>query len=331
MMGRNKKRDLKRDAGNSFRKTSSQILVAEDDRVTLSLLERKLGEWGYEVLKARDGWQAWEMLKKSKLRIAILDWMMPGFKGPELCRWLRQLKKPHYTYLILLTSRDSVGDLIEGLEAGADDYMTKPINLMELKARLKTARRIIELENNLIEAQRRLSRLAITDSLTGVWNRRKFLHLLNEELNCSQREGRFLGLLMMDLDNFKEINDLYGHPAGDAVLKQLAQLVRRNLRKYDQIARYGGDEFILLLPGCDLNGTGSIAERLLDLIRRNKFRRGTCQAAAVSVSFGGTAACPAPEQGVDSDSLIRTADRALYWAKRDGRDRVVIIGHEGEK
>ena len=331
MMGRNKKRDLKRATGNSFRKSSGQILVAEDDRVTLSLLERKLGEWGYEVLKARDGRLAWEMLKKSELRIAILDWMMPGFKGPELCRQLRQLKKPHYTYLILLTSRDSAGDLIEGLKAGADDYMTKPINLMELKARLKTARRIIELEDNLIAARRRLSRLAMTDSLTGVWNRRKFLSLLNEELNRSRREGRFLGLLMMDLDNFKEINDRHGHPAGDAVLKQLAQLIRRNLRKYDRIARYGGDEFILLLPGSDLRGTEAVAERLLDLIRRSRFRTGTGRAAVVSVSFGGTAVSPGPEQGVDPKSLIRTADGALYRAKRDGRDRVVVIDHEGEK
>lgn len=319
---------MKRAAGNSSRKSSGQILVAEDDRVTLRLLERKLGEWGYEVLKAQNGRQAWEILKKPELRIAILDWMMPGFEGPELCRRLRQLKKPHYTYLILLTSRDSVGDLIKGLEAGADDYMTKPIKLMELKARLKTARRIIELEDNLIKARRRLSRLAMTDSLTGVWNRRKFLSLLNEELNRSRRDGRFLGLLMMDVDNFKEINDRYGHPAGDAVLKQLAQLIRRNLRNYDRMARYGGDEFILLLPGSDLRGTGAVAGRLLDLIRRNKFRTGTGEAAAVSISFGGTAVCPAPEQGIDPDSLIKTADRALYQAKRDGRDRVVVISHE---
>lgn len=319
---------MKRAAGNSSRKSSGQILVAEDDRVTLHLLERKLGEWGYEVLKAQNGRQAWEILKKPELRIAILDWMMPGFEGPELCRRLRQLKKPHYTYLILLTSRDSVGDLIKGLEAGADDYMTKPIKLMELKARLKTARRIIELEDNLIKARRRLSRLAMTDSLTGVWNRRKFLSLLNEELNRSRRDGRFLGLLMMDVDNFKEINDRYGHPAGDAVLKQLAQLIRRNLRNYDRMARYGGDEFILLLPGSDLRGTGAVAGRLLDLIRRNKFRTGTGEAAAVSISFGGTAVCPAPEQGIDPDSLIKTADRALYQAKRDGRDRVVVISHE---
>ncbi len=330
-MGRKKKGDLKRAAGHSSRKSSGQILVAEDDRVTLSLLERKLGEWGYEVLTAQNGRQAWEILKKPELRIAILDWMMPGLEGTELCRRLRQLKKPHYTYLILLTSRDSVGDLIKGLEAGADDYMTKPINLMELKARLTTARRIAELEDNLIKARRRLSRLAMTDSLTGVWNRRKFLSLLNEELNRSRRDGRFLGLLMMDMDNFKEINDRYGHPAGDAVIKQLAQFILQNLRNYDRIARYGGDEFILLLPGSDLRRTEAAAERLLDLIRRSKFRTGTGEAAAVSISFGGTAVSPDPKQVVDVESLIKTADRALYRAKLAGRDRVVVVDYEGEK
>ncbi|MGB9894006.1 MAG: response regulator, partial [Candidatus Saccharicenans sp.] len=171
-------------------KNKGPILVAEDDPVACKLLEKKLKEWGYEVYKTENGQKAWEILKKSEMRMAILDWMMPGLEGPELCLRLRQYRKPYYTYLILLTAKDTSFDIIQGLEAGADDYMTKPINLLELKARLQTAGRIIELENNLIKAQKKLSRLATTDSLTRAWNRRTIFNFLAEELNRYKRGGR---------------------------------------------------------------------------------------------------------------------------------------------
>ena len=329
-MDHSKKEHSRSKITNRLPKPASSILVAEDDRVTLNLLAKNLRSWGYEVLTAENGQQAWKLLKRPNLQIAILDWMMPGLEGPELCHQLRQLSKPRYTYLILLTSRDSSSDLIQGLEAGADDYMTKPINLMELRARLKTAQRIIELEDNLIKVRKMLSRLASTDSLTGVWNRRKFMRYLKEEFNRAQREGRSLGVLMVDMDNFKEINDRYGHPAGDLLLRQLAQLIRHNLRNYDRIARYGGDEFILLLPGSDNRGTQTVADRLLHLVRQKKFRTGTGMTTALNLSIGGTATGSARD--LDPKSAVRTADRALYQAKKAGRGRAVVIDYEpGEK
>ncbi len=318
------------ESGEMTDKATLSVLVAEDDRITRSLLEKHLSQWGLRVHLADNGQQAWEILKKTEVRIAILDWMMPGVEGPELCRQLRLLKKPRYTYLILLTSRDSAVDLIEGLEAGADDYMTKPINLMELRARLKTARRIIELEDSLIKARKKLARLALTDSLTGVWNRFRFLNFLKEEFNRSKRTGQPLGLLMVDLDNFKDINDTFGHPAGDNVLKQVAQLLKKNLRNYDRLARYGGDEFVILLPGCDLKGTDCVAYRLLNIFRQKKIRTGTGHFTAVRLSLGGTAFFPEASQKANPQSLIIAADRALYRAKNEGRDRAVVIPYEEE-
>lgn len=302
------------------------ILIAEDDRVAGKLLERRLNEWGYLVHRAEDGYKAWELLKRPEIRIALLDWMMPGIEGPDLCQRLRQSEKARYTYLILLTARDSSFDIIQGLEAGADDYMTKPINLMELRARLQTAHRIINLEDNLIKAKRKLSRLASTDSLTHAWNRRTIFGFLAEELNRYRREGRPFGILMIDIDHFKKINDRYGHPAGDAVLKQLVTLVRNDLRNYDRVARYGGDELILLLPGSEAKATGVVASRLLERVRQHRFKVGPRISIPLTISIGG-ATITSPKD--KSETIIRAADRALYRAKKQGRDRMVILNKSG--
>lgn len=312
----------KRRAKESNKGHLGPILVAEDDRVAGNLLERKLNEWGYLVHRAEDGQQAWQLLKRPEIRIALLDWMMPGIEGPELCQRLRQSKKARYTYLILLTARDSSFDIIQGLEAGADDYMTKPINLMELRARLQTAHRIINLEDNLIKAKRKLTRMASTDSLTHAWNRRSIFGFLAEELNRFRRTGCPFGILMIDIDHFKKINDRYGHPAGDAVLKQLVTLVRNNLRNYDRVARYGGDELILLLPGSEAKATEIIASRLLERIRQHRFKIGPRISIPLTISVGGATATSPQEK---AEILIRAADRALYLAKKRGRDRMVII------
>jgi two-component system chemotaxis response regulator CheY len=308
--------------------TSSQkyfpILVAEDDPVARRLLEKKLKDWGYRVYKAENGEKAWEILKQPEVRIAILDWMMPGMEGPQLCLRLRQVKKPHYTYLILLTARDTSFDIIQGLEAGADDYMTKPVNFMELRARLQAAHRIIELEDRLLQAQKKLIRLATTDSLTHAWNRGTIIKFIREEIDRYLRGDRPFGLLMVDMDNFKQINDTYGHQAGDTVLQNLVKLFKRNLRNYDRTGRYGGDELIVLLPGSDIYDTGLIAARLLDVCRKSKIRLKTGQKISVTLSIGGTTTDSLSQ--VQINNLIQTSDRALYLAKKLGRDRVILFG-----
>lgn len=327
-MNTREKQAGRRDLDKFSRKSPGPILVAEDDPVAGNLLERRLGEWGYQVYRAENGQQAWDWLKKPEIRIALLDWMMPGLEGPELCRRLRQSNKARYTYLVLLTARDSSFDIIQGLEAGADDYMTKPIHLMELRARLQTAHRIINLEDNLIKAKSKLTRLASTDSLTRAWNRRTIFGFLAEELNRFRREGRPFGVLMADLDHFKEINDRYGHPAGDAVLKQLVTLTRNNLRNYDRVGRYGGDELILLLPGRDAKATEAVATRLLERVRRHRFRIGPRISITVTLSIGGTAVTSSRDK---VDIMVRDADRALYQAKKRGRDRVVMWNVSGKE
>lgn len=327
-MNSRKERAANRSLNKSSQKPLGPILVAEDDPVARNLLERRLGEWGYQVYRAENGQQAWDLLRRPEIRIALLDWMMPDIEGPELCQRLRQSKKQRYTYLILLTARDSSFDIIQGLEAGADDYMTKPINLMELRARLQTARRIINLEDNLIKAKRKLTRLASTDSLTRAWNRRTIFGFLAEELNRFRREGRPFGVLMIDIDHFKEINDRYGHPAGDAVLKQLVTLVRNNLRNYDRVARYGGDELMLLLPGSKAKATEVIASRVLERVRQHRFNIGPRISIPVTISVGGATVTSSQDK---AEIIIRAADRALYLAKKQGRDRVVIINPDNKK
>ncbi|MBC7363034.1 MAG: diguanylate cyclase [Candidatus Aminicenantes bacterium] len=315
---------------NTFVETASRqksrfsVLVAEDDPLTKRLLEKKLKDWGYTVLKAEDGNKALKTIKQPEVRMAILDWMMPGLEGPEICSKLRQSKKPKYTYIILLTARDTSFDIIQGLEAGADDYMTKPINFMELRARLKTAHRILELEDNLIKAQKKLLKLATMDSLTGAWNRRTILSFIREELERFKREKNPFGLLMIDLDNFKNINDSYGHQAGDAVLKNIVKMLKKNLRPFDRIGRYGGDELLILLPNCNIFNTGIIATRLLEHIRKNKINFRHRATLSATLSIGGTSTDSISQPNLVK--LIRTADRALYLAKKLGRDRVTLFG-----
>lgn len=309
---------------NGLQKRNLSILIAEDDPLARRMLEKRLRDWGYNVYKAEDGKRALEILKQPEVRIAILDWMMPVMEGPEVCSKLRNIKKPKYTYVILLTARDTSFDIIQGLEAGADDYMTKPINFLELKARLQTAHRILELEDNLIKTQKKLLKLATVDSLTGAWNRRTILSFMGEELERFRREKKPVGLLMVDLDNFKMINDTYGHQAGDIVLKNIVRLLKKNLRPYDKVGRYGGDELLIILPNSNIYNTGIIASRLLEQIRSNKIKFRHKATVSATLSIGGTSTDSLTQPSLDK--LIRTADRALYLSKKLGRDRVILFG-----
>jgi two-component system cell cycle response regulator len=294
-----------------------KVLIADDDALSRKILEDCLNEWGYEIVMAHNGNEAWDILEKiDRPNLAVLDWMMPGMDGVEICRRLRQLDLPNYVYVILLTARSKREDIINGLESGADDYIIKPFNREELKSRLKIGQRIIELEH-------RILRLASTDYLTGLLNRRAFLERLEREINRCQREATSMGIIIMDIDHFKRVNDNFGHQVGDLVLQELSHTLTTLCRVYDFIGRYGGEEFIVCLPGADKWNTYQIAERMRSTIKNKKILLpGQETSISITVSFGIVSL--EPGQPKSADRLINEADEALYRAKAQGRNRVVM-------
>jgi diguanylate cyclase (GGDEF)-like protein len=301
--------------------SSLRILIAEDDPISSRIMNKTVQGWGFGTVPAGNGSEAWKGLQDPKIRLAILDWEMPEANGPDLCRRLRSKTNENYTYIILLTSRDDPQDIIAGLEAGADDYMTKPVKFQELKARLQTGRRIVELEDKLLNSQKRLFELATKDGLTGLWNRRTILQFLSDALSQGVRQKTPTGVIMMDVDYFKAINDTCGHQAGDKVLTTLAARLQEHIRPYDRIGRYGGDEFIIVLPDCGIKAAANIAERLRDgCIRKPARFKGQPLGFTLSIGCAATENMTRPT----AERLIRAGDQALYEAKRSGRDRVII-------
>jgi len=300
-----------------------RILIADDSIVSRHLLDATLRKWGYEVVVACDGLEAWNVLQaEDPPKIAILDWVMPGLTGPEVCRRVREhtKEKESYTYILLLTSKSLREDLIEGMESGADDYLTKPFDQHELKVRLRAGTRIVDLQRELVAAREELREQATKDFLTRIWNRSSILDILDRELARGAREKRPVGLVLADLDHFKLVNDTYGHFAGDAVLREFARRIAASIRPYDAIGRHGGEEFLMVLPGCDDVCTAGQAERMRAVLAdepmsiNDEYRSITC-------SFGST--CWRPGAESSAEALIRVADRALYMAKNEGRNRVV--------
>jgi two-component system cell cycle response regulator len=305
-----------------------KILIAEDDLISSRILEKHLGAWGFDVVLARTGEQAWNALKDGSLRLAILDWLMPGMPGVEVCQKIRRRKKYKYTYIILLSAKDRKQDIVAGLSSGADDYMTKPVNFLELRARLQTGRRIVDLEDKLLSIQNQLKDIASRDSLTKLWNRAEITRFLREELSRGQREQKPTGVIMLDIDNFKRINDFYGHDVGDTALLKVTARVKKRLRQSDKIGRYGGDEMVVILPNCGLNETSKIAERLRVAVARRSLST-DLGPVALTISAGGTSSehlsVPTAEK------LIKTSDEALLQAKNRGRDCAVISGLTADK
>ncbi|MGH9559372.1 MAG: GGDEF domain-containing response regulator [Bryobacteraceae bacterium] len=300
-----------------------RILIADDSIVSRHLLEATLRKWGYEVVPASDGIEAWELLRKDGApKVAILDWVMPVLTGPEVCRRVRELDKAKntYTYILLLTSKSLREDLIEGMESGADDYVTKPFDQHELKVRVRAGTRIVELQRELVEAREALREQATKDFLLRIWNRSSILDIFNRELARGSREKRPVGVVLADLDHFKSVNDTYGHFAGDAVLKEFARRVQASLRPYDAFGRYGGEEFLIILPGCDDSCVQAQAERMRAALDSGPMSIDE-ERRMVTCSFGATSWHPGVD--LDPEALIRTADEALYAAKNRGRNRVV--------
>jgi len=298
-----------------------KVLVADDSLVMRRLLEASISSWGYEPVSASDGDQAWEILSSpDPPPIAILDWMMPGLSGLAICRRLRERQIQPYVYVILLTSRGLREDIVEGLNSGADDYVVKPFDKHELEVRLRAGRRIIELQAELMSAQARLREQAMRDPLTGIWNRACVLDTLGRELERARRGAAPLGLLLLDLDRFKQFNDTRGHQFGDLVLRAFADRIQAAVRSYDTFGRYGGEEFLILAPGCGEQDLLRQAERLRSAVASTPFEIDGHQF-SLTVSIGASSAEPGAR--VTSIELIRAADDALYEAKRTGRNRVV--------
>jgi two-component system, cell cycle response regulator len=297
------------------------VLVADDDDVSRKRLESVLRKHHYTVVSARDGQEAWDALEQPDApRLTILDWMMPGMDGAEICRRLRATKREPYTYVMLLTGKDAKADLVEGLESGADDYLTKPFNTQELEVRLRAGRRIVELQRELITAREEMRYLAMHDRLTTLYNRTAMDEVLTREVGRSLRSGAPLSVAMIDLDFFKKVNDTFGHAGGDAVLQQAAQRFKHAARVYDVVGRFGGEEFCAVFPACDAEGASVVAERFRAALEASPVMFGK-HSIPVTCSVGVCTALVGHE--FDARALLVSADRGLYDAKHSGRNRVV--------
>ena len=304
-----------------------KVLIVDDDLAYLQLLRVILKNKQHEVFEAADGKTAWEMIQEDPTPFVITDWMMPEMDVLELIRRIRAADLPSYTYIILLTAKHTKGDLVHGLESGADDYLTKPFDLSELKARIGIGERILNLETRLRDAMEQLYFLATRDSLTGLLNRRALYELLQNELGRATRERLPVSVVMVDVDHFKDINDQFGHLIGDQALCLLVDTITKNKRSYDQVGRWGGEEFLMILPGTDLETARQIAERLRIEISRAELNLSDGSALTMRASFG--VASTSQDRSLSFDKLIQRADVALYLAKDGGRNRVMVYAEGG--
>jgi two-component system cell cycle response regulator len=302
---------------------SYPILLVEDEPVTAALLEKALSKAGHRVTVAQNGREALELLKQRFYPFVLTDWEMPELNGLDLCRAIRNSSNNSYCYIVILTAKEAREDIVAGLEAGADDFLTKSPSHGELLARVKAGMRILRLERSLIKAKEEIRSLSITDSLTGCYNRAYIEEHLPKELERAKRYRRNLSVLFCDLDHFKQVNDSFGHQRGDCVLRELVQCINGSIRQHmDWLARYGGEEFLIVAPETDVQGASHMAERIrksiFDLeIEANK------EKLRVTASFGVTGISPSTDEAkISVKALIEQADRELYRAKMDGRNRV---------
>jgi two-component system cell cycle response regulator len=303
-----------------------KVLIVDDDPTNRHLLSAMLLSTRHEFQEASDGMSAWELLQKETINLVITDWMMPDMDGVELIDYIRKANFAHYVYIIMLTARSTKADVVTGLESGADDYLVKPFDLDELRARVKIANRIIDLETRLRESRDRNQKMATYDSLTNLYNRRALYDIVDNELARARRDKKPVSLVMMDIDHFKNVNDAHGHNIGDRALSIVAHIISEKIRAYDTAARWGGEEFLLVLPGADLVEAELIAERVRQGIETSEIPIPGGKHLNLQASFG--VSTSRPDDLLTFDLLVHQADEALYDAKDKGRNRVCVYGHE---
>ena len=303
-----------------------KVLVAEDENISRRELEKYLKDMDYEVISCKDGLEAWDVIQSENApNLLVLDWMMPGIDGVEMCRKVRKLAREPYTFILLLTSKGEQEDIIEGMEAGADDYITKPFHQNELRVRLEAGKRIVKLNKEILDMRNDLKRRAIYDELTGLYNRYYMVEILEKEFSRVQRYKTELSCLLLDLDYFKEVNDTFGHPFGDMVLREFSICLKQEARETDIPFRYGGEEFMLLLPNTDIVGAQNVAEKIRSACETKKYDDGN-NSTSVTVSIG--IASVKQHQLINSKEFMAFADKALYRAKAEGRNRVEVYMEE---
>lgn len=296
----------------------AHVLVVEDDPVFRELLTRTLSEAGYVVEVASDGQEALRVIRASRPEVVVTDWEMPNVDGVTLCRLVKGTEELRHTHVLILSSRGETGSKVVGLDNGADDYLVKPVEPAELLARVRAGLRLQRALAELSSRNELLSRLSLTDPLTGLANRRAFDEALGREVARTARLCRPLSLLMVDLDRFKQVNDTFGHPTGDEVLAGFAVLLSRVCRRGDLASRLGGDEFAILLPHTGPDQALLVAERVRRAVENGRF--GSAVPVEMTASIG-SASVTRPEEG-DAERLMARADAALYRSKSLGRNRV---------
>ncbi len=300
----------------------SKVLIADDDQISCKLLSGLLAKWGYQAEIVHNGVDARrDLMKPDAPQLAILDWMMPGLTGLEVIKEVRAARRAAYTYIVLLTSKNLKEDFLEGLDAGADDYLKKPPDPAELRARLRVGSRILGLERSLSTARETTEHQATHDLLTGLYNRNTILELLSQEVSRSRLEVQPMSVLLADIDRFKTINDTHGHLAGDEVVKMLAPKMSSPLRPKDSVGRFAGEQFLIVAPHCTLNQAMLTADRLRVRVANDKLKIGSA-AIAVTVSVGVSTV----RDGVlDANTTLHDAESALRDAKNKGRNRVACF------
>lgn len=304
-----------------------KMLVVDDDPLQRRLLQASLSRAGYEVLESSNGVDAWNLLQRETVPMVITDWMMPEMSGTDLIRRIRTGIDtgffPSYIYIILVTARDSKEDVVKGLDSGADDYLTKPFDPNEMRARVNIGVRIINLESRLRESLDQLHVMATYDSLTGLLNRRAVYERAQSELERSFREGHSMSLVLLDIDHFKSVNDQYGHLTGDQALRLVAGTIAQNKRSYDWAGRWGGEEFLLVLPETKLVTAADIAERMRQNVAALRFPLTNGDYLNLRISLG-VSSIDANDHMLTLGEMLQQADDALYSAKNKGRDRVCV-------